>query len=1524
MPAASVLLRAPAMRAPCTSVAFAAFVALVALAAAPARAQGVCGAAGGAPPGPGTSVCDWAAEATGAPPAPGPATGAGNPVDVVTGNKHLTELDLRLGAAPALAFARHYNSANRHAGALGVGWSHTWEVRLAHRRVAARDEVQVVQADGRRFVFERTAARRPQWRGTHPSHGIVDAGAGEHRWHWRHADGRIVHFDARGRIVAVSRDGRLLARAWYDAHDRLQVVGGPLGTELRFAYLEHPQGVRLASVADAHRERLALHYDAAGQLVAARPEHGPERRYAYDDPHDPLRLTRVDELDGPTVPPRTVARVDYEPGGRVRRTVDAAGTELRLRWSLPERPDGIGLTEVADPSGRTASYRWRYDARRHASRLIEASGEPCTACPPAPRRYGWSASGHVQRIEAPEGTLLLTHDRLGRPLSAALATGAGAAPAWRWRVRWPGPSALGWPAQVEQPSVAPGRVHRIRIESDARGRVVAVHERGYAPAPSGWLPIERRFALRHRESGAGSAAQPPHRGEPDRLTGLAAIDGPLPGPADAVALAQHDRALHVHHPHGLVQRWLFEHGLLVHDRAAARAAGAVAVAPAPGPDAEPAPALRALALHRGRPTAVALPDGSVWRRGFDDFGRVAWIEPPGEARQWAAYDQADRLVRHQHGDGSVLHHGRDAAGRLLSTVLRPRAGPPITLGRYRWRGAQLVEAATDAVAIAYGYDALGRLASVEHRFADRPDEPLRWAFDHDGAGRVVAETLPGGLVVHYRHAGADVVGLRIEGPGGPPVDVDAAPLREPLVLRDATAPAAPAVRAVLAGGRLLQAAGMTHLPDPHGRRAGTQPVEARGAHPARRFVHHDWRLRAERSADGALRQWLWAGARPVVVVEGGRVLRVVTDGRAAPVRALDADGRAVWSAAYDRAGAAVVAAGAEIDLALRLPGQYRDAHSGWHHNHHRTYLPGTGRYLEPDPLGLQPGHRGRDDLYAYAGGDPIDAIDPWGLARLTWFALTTGADGRGLGRVQGFDRARWSFMVEDILPVASSGRGLAPPQPAGVDGLLFDPWGDFVGGRDDPGLGTGNGIDAIAWTGLTGRQVFAAFAAHYGGALAGPERFVVDGFDDRRAGALARILAAAPSQRQPCVAQVLGALPGLALAPAQPLVRPAAPDAPHVPAPPPAASEPARLLDCHAATALPVAYRDDAERSRVERYQAAAELQESPAASIASSCAANAGCRTRARIEVNGRAYHASYGRTQFTVTTFLAELARLTAPEGGAEAAALRSAIGLNLPAAIAGGGGAAEGSGGTLADALALARARVDASYRTFAALRAEFGRGLSAEAAAAAWDALPAGRRAAFAATTGLGRDGFLDMLGYVATGTGGRTEEEGRHALAASAAATVEVVVAGHGAPVTMLDWLVALFASRDPYDHVSRAFLRDHLRRVLAAPALAGRFDNPEPPGTPAWDRRQQLIELDLARRVAVLHNAGRLDLALRPDLDRWLEAHRTSWVAGYVAQFTTADGRGNFETLRCAAGLGGRAGLQFTALRAMPPSGVPP
>lgn len=47
-----------------------------------------------------------------------------------------------------------------------------------------------------------------------------------------------------------------------------------------------------------------------------------------------------------------------------------------------------------------------------------------------------------------------------------------------------------------------------------------------------------------------------------------------------------------------------------------------------------------------------------------------------------------------------------------------------------------------------------------------------------------------------------------------------------------------------------------------------------------------------------------------------------------------------------------------------------------HYNYFRDYGPSTGRYAESDPIG----QRGGLNTYAYVGGNPLGAIDPFGLA----------------------------------------------------------------------------------------------------------------------------------------------------------------------------------------------------------------------------------------------------------------------------------------------------------------------------------------------------------------------------------------------------------------------------------------------------------------------------------------------------------------------------------------------------------------
>ncbi|WP_259649230.1 DUF6765 family protein [Delftia sp. UME58] len=163
------------------------------------------------------------------------------------------------------------------------------------------------------------------------------------------------------------------------------------------------------------------------------------------------------------------------------------------------------------------------------------------------------------------------------------------------------------------------------------------------------------------------------------------------------------------------------------------------------------------------------------------------------------------------------------------------------------------------------------------------------------------------------------------------------------------------------------------------------------------YLWQDNRLVAEMDGEGRITSqylYLSEGTRtlPIAKLESehnrdnasgkARMLHIHNDHRGSPQAMTDAGQRVVWRARQTPWGAPAMHQAGHTSLPrqqavlnLRLPGQYFDEESGLHDNWHRSYDPASGRYLQPDPLGYPDG----PDAYLYAGGDPLNRIDPTGL-----------------------------------------------------------------------------------------------------------------------------------------------------------------------------------------------------------------------------------------------------------------------------------------------------------------------------------------------------------------------------------------------------------------------------------------------------------------------------------------------------------------------------------------------------------------
>lgn len=136
-----------------------------------------------------------------------------------------------------------------------------------------------------------------------------------------------------------------------------------------------------------------------------------------------------------------------------------------------------------------------------------------------------------------------------------------------------------------------------------------------------------------------------------------------------------------------------------------------------------------------------------------------------------------------------------------------------------------------------------------------------------------------------------------------------------------------------------------------------------------------------------------ATAVPIGIYRIGKFYAVHSDHLGTPRLITDEGAKPVWQWPYSAFGSnqttgplaaststtgqvTVKGTKTRVEVNLRYPGQYFDEESNLSYNYFRTYSPGSGRYTQPDPIGLD----GGVNRFAYADGSPLASIDPLGLA----------------------------------------------------------------------------------------------------------------------------------------------------------------------------------------------------------------------------------------------------------------------------------------------------------------------------------------------------------------------------------------------------------------------------------------------------------------------------------------------------------------------------------------------------------------
>lgn len=876
--------------------------------------------------------------------------------------------------------------------------------------------------------------------------------------------GRAVtrRLDDVGRVAAVELPDGSSWRFSHDALSRLTSTTDPTGGVWSRAYdpaghlvaTVDPTGVRVGVSLDQGANQVEVGdgdslsrsgFDPLGRLTSTAGTDGAAAVYSYDRCGRPVEaldadggLTRIvrDPAGRPvavTSPSGATTRYGYDGCGRLTTVTDPAGGVVSVGYDV----DGQAVTQTL-PTGEVASSRFDQCGRLIAH-TAPGAGTSEWDYDPASRVVAWT--------NPQTGRSTYTYDPAGQLLEATAGNGG---------VTRYASDVLGRTVEVVNPLGGVTRrefdgMNRCIAETDQLGRITKAGYDGAGRLAWQESPDGRRTTWTYDAAG--------------RPAGMA-VDG-----RTVTALTRDLRRRTVtirdsSDPSGRVCEHVLEwnrRGQLVRR---ARDGRAVTW----GYDAD------------GRRTSMTTPDGSTTAYGYDGAGRLAWLDHTTLGRAAFDRDAAGRVVSAvaggllqswEHRDGFVVGHTiTDADGASRTEIGRDGQG----------RVVQVVEGdGLDRSVTEYGYDGACQLISARTR-AGTGSATGGWVYD--AAGRMVTETID-----HQVEAASDR-----SGPQTTEHVYDVAGQLLSTVDPDRTRTSYSYDQA---GRRLWSrrsdGTAREFLWNPTGYLAGIVRHDREDR--VRRITVHADALGELASVDGTEFFWDSAGyaGAPVLagdtpILSSGPVTGIGTGWTAPGWRTARSAGADPWSVGSPAGplsglGAASVGASGEVSVdGLEWMGA-------------RVYDPAARGFLSVDPLDPVTGSGWAGNPYAFAGNDPLHAVDPTGLRPVTDAELAAYRASNGVGgalRTAGsaVDRAmdatghwfsnNWEYVAGGALVVAGGAlmiTGVGGPAgamliSAGADTIIQKAttgevnWGEVAvsGAAGAVGFGVGG---ALAKTGLS-------------------------------------------------------------------------------------------------------------------------------------------------------------------------------------------------------------------------------------------------------------------------------------------------------------------------------------------------------------------------------------------------------------------------------------------------------------------------
>lgn len=366
----------------------------------------------------------------------------------------------------------------------------------------------------------------------------------------------------------------------------------------------------------------------------------------------------------------------------------------------------------------------------------------------------------------------------------------------------------------------------------------------------------------------------------------------------------------------------------------------------------------------GRLKTMTYPGNNIVTYAYDAAGRLATITDWKNNQTSFQYDSVNRVTQATLPNGTKTLYTYDAAGRVVARVHQTSGG-------------------TVLASYTYAYDAAGHITSVQRTEPATPalvDSTV--AYTHDQVNRVLTATVDGVAITYTFDLKGNLI-TEVSAAGTTSYTFDAL-------------------------NRLASVSDGANITTYAYDGAGSRVAKTFNGSTTR-YVREGGTIYCTLDSAGSVESYnVYAGSLLYSLAPSGAISVYHADERGSVVAITDASQNVLQSYAYDPYGKVLAAAGG-----IANPFQFVGTHgvladeNGLYHMQARYYDPDARRFVAEDPLGLSAGL----NLYAYAGGDPVNRIDPggqdWELLPFVEFPVLGPGSDAAIKEAQGY--VQWAI-----------------------------------------------------------------------------------------------------------------------------------------------------------------------------------------------------------------------------------------------------------------------------------------------------------------------------------------------------------------------------------------------------------------------------------------------------------------------------------------------------------------------------------